>query len=101
MRICGDKRCIDELGGPKEGPETHRIARESVRSALLPVDDADRCSALETGLAERPYGLDRGASGGDDVLDETRYGAGLEDALEPVLRAVALGLLAHDHERQA
>src|SRR5438874_9799290 len=98
MRICGDKRGLQELGGPKERPQPHRVPRESVDPALLAVDDADGRSALETRLAQRLDGPDRGASRGDDVLDETGQRAGLEAALEPILSAVALDLLAHDHE---
>ena len=35
MRICGDKRGLQELGGPKERPQPHRVPRESVDPALL------------------------------------------------------------------
>ena len=98
MRICGDKRRLHELGDAKERPQAHRMSRERVHPALLAVDHAHRRAAYETGLAQGFHGGDRGAAGGDDVLDEAGQRARLEDALEPVLGAVALGLLADDHE---
>src|ERR671933_1447303 len=98
MRICGNKRGFEELGGPKEGPQPHRVPRERVDSALLAIDNADRRPADETRLAQGLDGPDRGAAGGDDVLDEAGERAGFEDALEPVLGAVALRLVADDHE---
>ena len=84
----------------EDRPHSHRETRESVDSALLAVDDADRISALETGRAERLDGLRGGASGGDDVLDQAHALAGLEGAFEPVAGAVVLLGLADDQERE-
>ena len=101
-RICGLFCPFQELGGAEEGPQADAVAGEFVDAALLPVDDADR--------RRRPAGrppaaprsrLERRAARGDHVLDEADTLAGLEDALEPVRRAVRLGLAADDQERQA
>ena len=101
MRFCGTFCRSEQLGRPKQRPQPDAEARERVRPALLAVDHADRRAALETGL---PQGLDASTArpaGGDDVLDEADALARLEDALEPVGRAVLLRLLADDQERQA
>src|SRR3954449_7970673 len=101
MRFCGGFSHLQELGRTKERPQADGVAGERVHSALLAVDDADRRSALQTGLAQRLDGLDGGAAGGDDVLDQADLLARLEDALEPLAGSVALLLLADDQERQA
>src|SRR5689334_11467286 len=97
MRGCGT---FAELRGPVQRLEPDRRARERVDPALLAVDDADRVADLEAG---GPEGLDRrqrGAAGGDDVLDEARDLPRPVLALDPVRGAVALRLLPDDHERQ-
>ena len=55
---------------PIERTEAHTLARESVRAALLAVDDAHRCTHDETGLAGGADRLEERAAGRDDVLDE-------------------------------
>src|SRR2546421_9448207 len=84
----------------EQRPHSHRETRESVDSALLPVDHADRISALQTGLAQRLDGLGGSAPGGDDVLDQTDTIAILERALETVVCAVALAGLSDDQKRE-
>src|SRR5919108_4077011 len=100
MRISGDKLSIEELGGPEERPQADGLARERVHAPLLAVDDADRGPAPQARLAERVDGLRSGSARRDDVLDEACCRARLEDALEAVLRAVVLGFLADDDERE-
>lgn len=101
MRFCCTFLRGEELSCPKERPEAHRAACESVRAALLAVDDADSGAAFETRLAQRLDGRDRRAAGGHDVLDEAHPGAFRIGALEPVSGAVVLRLLADDQEGQA
>jgi len=50
-----------QFRGPKQRPQPDRDAGESVHSALLTIDNADRHPAGQPGLAER---LDRGDGGG-------------------------------------
>ena len=88
---CGVGRRTRDLRGEQERPEPDRRPRERVGAALLAVDDADDRRDVEPGLAERLDRLERRAAGGDDVLDEADALAGLEDALDPVARAVVLG----------
>src|SRR5579859_7340678 len=83
----------------EERPHPHRETRESVDSALLPVDHADGVSALQAGLAQRLDSLRCRASGGDDVLDQADAIALLERPFEAVVGAVALAGLADDQER--
>src|SRR5579859_1488191 len=85
----------------EQRPHSHRETRESVDSALLPVDHADRISALQPGLAQRLDGLRCCASGCDDVLDQADAIALFERAFEAIVGAVALAGLADDQERQA
>src|SRR6478672_9754224 len=91
---CDSAGCIQR-------PHSHGETRESVDSALLPVDHADRISALETGRAEGLDGLPGRPSGGDNVLDQADAVAHLEPTLEPVVGAVALLRLPDDQEREA
>src|SRR6478735_6759749 len=91
---CDVARCIQR-------PHAHRETRESVDSALLAVDHADRVSALQTGLAERLDGLRRSPARGDHVLDEAHTLALLEGPFETVVGAVALAGLAHDQEGES
>ena len=76
----------------KMRPQPDRDAGQRVRTALLAIDDADRRRALEPRLAQRLNGLDRGAAGRHDVLDEANPFAGRKLALEPVAGAVLLRL---------
>src|SRR3954452_592953 len=77
------------------------MARESIRSALLPVDDAHGRMHDEPGLTQRHDRVEEGAPGGDDVLDEADALAFLEGALDPLGGPVLLRLLADDDEGQA
>src|ERR671931_378113 len=101
MRVCGTFCRFEQLLGAKKGPQADTEARETVRSALLAVDDAERRPALQTRCADRLDGLAGGTAGGDDVLDEANHLAPLEYAFETLRRAVRLRLLADDQERQA
>src|SRR5438309_3036734 len=77
------------------------MSRELVHAALFAVDDADHSAADETRLAYGLYSRNRCTSRGYDVLDEAHDLPRLELALEPVVRPVALRLLADDQEREA
>ena len=98
MRFCGT---FPQLGAGEEGAQPNGGARERVHAPLLAVDDANRVGDTHSGLAKGLDGLDRGAAGGDDVLDQADALAARVDALELVRRAVALGGLADDQEREA
>src|SRR6266516_9179 len=91
----------NELRDAKKGLEADAEAGERVRSALLPVDDAERRTHLQTGLAQDINRVHEGAAGGDDVLDDADALPRLELPFDSVRRAVALGLVADDHEGQA
>ena len=82
-----------DIARGEQRPHSHRETRESVDSALLAIDHADRVSARETGLPKRLHGLRGGPARGDHVLDQAHALALLEGALEPVVGAVALALL--------
>ena len=69
MRVCGGFLDRKPLSCPKGAPDGS-AAGQSVGSALLPIDHADRDSALQAGFAKTVERLDRGAARGDDVLDE-------------------------------
>src|SRR5262245_41541427 len=75
-------------------------ACEGVHTALLAVDDTDRCPALETRFAKGSNRLRESPAGGDDVLDHTHPLSLLERSLDAVRRPVLLGLVADDHERK-
>src|SRR2546425_3150369 len=100
MRLCGPFSPSGELRDPEERMQLDICARERLGPALLAVDDTDGISDLERRLPQRLDGGDRGTAGGDDVLDQADDLALLEDALEPLRRAVPLGLLADDQERE-
>src|SRR5688572_8478679 len=101
MRFCGGFLGRKPLSCPKKGHETGSTARQSVGSALLAIDHADRDSALQAGLAKGVERLDGGSARGDDVLDEADSLARLVGSFEAVCRPVVLRLLADDQERQA
>jgi YihY family inner membrane protein len=77
------------------------MPREGVRAALLAVDDAHRGRAFQPRVAQRLHRRQGRSAGRDDVLDEAYALPGLEHALEPFVRPVALRLLADDEKRQA
>src|SRR2546423_4555106 len=93
-------RARKQLGRAEERPETDGVTGERIGAALLSIDHANGRPADETRLPKRLYGPHRRAGRGDDVLDEAHLLALLEDALEPLGRAVALRLLPDDQERQ-
>src|SRR5260370_39280853 len=90
-----------DLARRENRPHSHRETRESVDSALLPIDHTDPVSALEPGRTKRLDGLRGRSSGGDHVLDQADAIAHLEPTLEQVAGAVALLGLPDDQERQA
>jgi hypothetical protein len=73
---------FQHLCGPEKGPKAHRITRQSVDSALLAVDDADRRGDHETGVPEGVDGICGRSAGGHDVLDEAHALPLLVDAFE-------------------
>jgi len=77
------------------------VARERVRTAFLAVDDADGGVHDEAGFAQCVDRLEQRAAGCDDVLDEADSLAVVVHALDALRRAVVLGGLAHDQERQS
>src|SRR6516165_703438 len=99
MRICGGFGGLEQLGGGEKRAQADGVTRERVGPSLLPIDHADGRSHLQAGLPESRDGLERGPAGGDDVLDQADELARLEHSLDPVRRAVLLGLRAHDQER--
>src|SRR5262245_13343465 len=96
MRFCGGFRALQQVSCPEKRPQTHGVAREGVRPALLPVDRTDGRTDDETGLTDSRDRLDERSPGGHDVLDEADELAFLEGSLEPVRSAVALRLVAND-----
>src|SRR2546421_229622 len=75
-----------------------------VRISWIESSTASTCSAasfLEPGLAQGLDRGDRGAAGGDHILDETGQLSRFEDALEAVRGPVLLRLPAHDQEGNA
>src|SRR5262245_12283288 len=99
MRFCGAFRRLEQLSCPKERPETDAVPGQFVHAAFLAIDHADCGLASEAGLSERLNGGHSSPAGGDDVLHEADPLARFEDALEPVVGAVTLRLLADDQER--
>ena len=79
--------------------QAHAKAREGVRTALLPVDDANRRATFEASLAKGSDGIGRRTGRCDDVLDQNHPFSGHECALELVRGSVVLRLTAHDQER--
>jgi hypothetical protein len=101
MRFCGGFLRSKQLSCPKKGHKTGSATRESVHSALLAIDHADRDLALETGLAKRLESLDGGPAGRDDILDEADALARFVDPFQAVRGPVLLRLVADDQERHA
>src|SRR5687768_10832747 len=93
MRFCGSFSHRHELARKEQRPQIHLVTGKSLAPALLPIDHADRGSALETRLAQGCDGLQRAASGRDDVLDDAHAFAGLEFPLDSPGRPVGLRLL--------
>src|SRR5262245_40358979 len=100
MRFCGGFLRRQQLSCPKKGHKTGSAARQSVGSALLAIEHADRDPALQTGLADGLERLDQRPAGRDDILDEADALARRERALDAVRCPVPLRLVAHDQERQ-
>src|SRR5438876_6664580 len=101
MRFCGGFLRGEQVSCPKKGYQTGPTARESVRSALLAIDHADRDPALETGLSEGVERLHGRAAGRDDVLDEAYALARFERPFQAIRRPVLLRLVADDREGKA
>jgi hypothetical protein len=101
MRFCGSFVRLQNLARTENRPQAHRVARQSIGSALLAVDDTDGRTHRQTGRAERRNGLQQRPSGRDDVLDQAHAVALVVRAFDPVRGAVFLRRLADDQERQA
>src|SRR5580692_722896 len=91
---------VPDLRGMEERTEADGGARERIGAAFVAVDDANHGRYDQSGLPEHLDGLERGAAGGDDVLDQADALSWLEDSLDPVAGAVLLDGAADDHERQ-
>src|SRR5512132_450280 len=100
MRVCGGFSHRQELARPVERPKTHTEARERVRAPLLPVDNAQRVTDVETGVADGRDGLGKSTAGGDDLLHHAHELTTLERAFDPIRRAVFLGLTTDDNKEQ-
>ena len=85
MRFCGGFLHRQQLSCPKKGHKAGSAARQSVGSALLAVEHADRDSAFQAGFADGIERLDDGAAGGDDVLYEAHALARLEEDRKSVV----------------
>src|SRR5207248_11072437 len=90
-----------DVRGREEAKEPDRVPAHLVDAPLFPIDDTDRGTAAEARFAERLDGRQGRTARGDDVLDETDALARVEGALEPLVRGVALRVLADDQERQS
>jgi len=77
------------------------LARQSVRSTLLPVDDAHRRAHDKTRLSSGVDRLEQRAAGRDDVLDEAHGLARLERPFYAVCRPVLLRRVADHEERES
>src|SRR5712692_2568156 len=85
----------------EQRPQPDGVPRQLVHAPLFAVDDADRGAADQARLAYGLYSRNRCTARGYDVLDEAHGLPRLEHALEPIVRPVALRLLADDQEREA
>ena len=101
MLFSGGFSQLQQLARPKERPEAHPEAGESVRAALLPIDHTDGVSDHEPLRTDGRHCLRERAAGGDDVLEEAHQLARTERAFDPLCRAVFLGFTAHDDERHS
>ena len=70
------------------------VRRQSRLATLLAVDEDDDILHLETHLVEGFDGLHDGGAAGDEVLDDEACLTGDEGALDGLLGAVVLHLLA-------
>src|SRR4029079_5068233 len=73
---------------------------DGLRAALLAINDANCSGNVEICLPERLHSRELRAPRRDHVLDHADPLAGLENALQPLRRAVPLGLLALQQVRQ-
>src|SRR4051794_4656221 len=101
MRLSRSFLLLQQGSCPIERAEAHPLARESVRPALLAVDNAYRRTHDETGLTGSADRLEEGATGRDDVLDEAHGLARLERPLDAVGRPVLLRRVTDHEERKA
>ena len=92
---------VDDVLRSKKWVEPDRFAREGVRTTLLPIDHADGRPAGQAGLAKSPDSLDRGASAGDHILDQTDLLTLRKLAFEAARGALLLLLLADDQKWEA
>ena len=92
MRFCGTFCGILDFERAKNRAQPHRVAGQSIGSALLTVHDADRRAHRQGGFAERGDGVEERSSGGDDILYEANALSFLVDPLQPIGGAVLLGI---------
>ena len=101
IRVCGTFSCFRKVGNSKQRHKPHAKPGQSVASAFLAVDHADSMTDGQVGIAQSLDGTRGGPARSDHVLDEADELARLGDALQAVVGAVALRLLADDQKRQS
>src|SRR5262245_60539334 len=89
-----------EIGLPEQRRERDAQPLQVLGRALLPVEHGDQPDDHRPRRPDLLDGIDGGAARGQDVLDHGHAVARLQDALQRSPCAVALGLLAHQYERQ-
>src|SRR5690606_7790469 len=98
------ERARASLVGQKVAPREQRgeggLSLHRLASALQPIDETERAQYVEASEARALDRAQRGSSGRDHVLEDHDRGAlGELRALDPLVGAVALRLLAHDECR--
>ena len=96
----GARRIGQEVAPGEQRGQRH-LAVDRLAAALEAIDQAERVDAREPGEPRALDRLERRGARGDDVLEDRRPSApgGQLGALDPLVGAVALGLLAHDERR--
>src|SRR5439155_5543954 len=91
---------LENLADPENRTQPNGLTSKRIGSALLAIDDANRRSHGQTGVAQRLDRLQESAAGSYDVLDEADgFTLGVH-TLEAVRSAVLLRGLANDQKRE-
>src|SRR5205823_10212786 len=67
MRFCGGFLPLEQVSCPEKRPQTYRLARESVGSTLLAIDDTDGRTDDETHVPDYADGLEERSTGSHNV----------------------------------